>query len=78
MVRCVVWCDVAWYGMIRLGVICCDVMWCGVMWYGVVWCDVMWYGVVWYEKLGVTENQRGGYAHHNGGGGLCSWVVIGK
>ena len=57
-----VWCDVAWRGVVLVvlvgrGATCCGVvvvmMWCGVVWYGIgvvrcgaVWCGVTWRGLV--------------------------------
>ena len=59
LVWCVMWCGVAWRGLMGCGVVCgvwcvwSDGVWWGVVCGGVVWCGVAWRGLVWSDGVGV-------------------------
>ena len=46
-----VWCSVAWYGMVLCGIVWYGMAWCGMVCCGVVCCAVVWYGMVWYGMV---------------------------
>ena len=52
-----VWCIVAWCGVVYCSVVWRGVVYCSVMWCGVVYCSVEWSGVCVVMQCGVVHRM---------------------